>query len=69
MAEITETVALLEDDSFDIVINNKLEVHIRRNDDGYSFDFYRAAINPTDDHNWDDDFITAVCLEDSDIGE
>lgn len=69
MAEIAETVVLLEDDSLDIVINKKLEVHIRRNDNGYSFDFYRATINPAEDHNWDDDFITAVCLEDNDIGD
>lgn len=69
MAEGTENITLLEDDSFDIVINKKLEVHIRRNDNGYSFDFYKTAINPPDDHDWDSDFISAVCLEDSDIGE
>lgn len=69
MKDGIKNIALLEDDNFDIVINNKLEVHIRRNDSGYSFDFYRAAINPTENHDWDSDFITAVCLEDSDIGE
>ena len=69
MAEGTENITLLEDDSFDIVINKKLEVHIRRNDNGYSFDFYKTATSPTEDHDWDSDFISAVCLEDSDIGE
>lgn len=69
MKDKIKNITLLEDDSFDIIINNKLEVHVRRNDDGYSFDFYRAAINPTVDHDWDGDFITAVCLEDGDIGE
>ena len=36
-------VVLHEDDAVDILINGELELHIKRNDIGYSFDFYNPA--------------------------
>src|SRR5574344_161368 len=56
-----EIIDLQEDESHDIEINNKLVVHIKRNDVGYSVDTYRKANEFSDDVYldsmtvWDDD--------------
>ena len=56
-----EIIYLQEDESHDIEIDNKLVVHIKRNDVGYSVDTYRKANEFSDDVYldsmtvWDDD--------------
>lgn len=56
-----EIIDLQEDESHDIEIDNKLVVHIKRNDVGYSVDTYRKASEFSDDVYldsmtvWDDD--------------
>lgn len=59
-----------EDDCFDVIVNNELEVHIRRNDVGYSVDLYRHATQEEmedDDYDFDSDFISACTALDDDI--
>lgn len=56
-----EIIDLQEDESHDIEIDNKLVVHIKRNDVGYSVDTYKKANEFSDDVYldsmtvWDDD--------------
>lgn len=60
---------LHEDDSFDVIVNGELEIHIRRNDIGYSVDLYKY-VDPDkvdDDFYFDDTFIAGVTALDSDL--
>lgn len=64
--------ALHNEDCKDLVINEELEVHIRRNDTGYSFDFYKhasASAMEDDDYDFDGDFINGTVILDDELGE
>ena len=56
-------IGLKEDDWFDIHINNELEIHIKRNDIGYSVDLYKLKTSKFSD----DDFISAAIALDEDL--
>lgn len=59
-----------EDDWFDVVINNELLVHIKRNDIGYSVDLYKNATEEEmsqDDYDFDGDFISGCIALDDDL--
>lgn len=59
-----------EDDWFDVVINNELLVHIKRNDIGYSVDLYKNATEEEmskDDYDFDGDFISSCIALDDDL--
>ena len=64
-----EIIDLQEDESHDIEINNKLVVHIKRNDVGYSVDTYKKTDEPSDDAYidsmtvWDDDLEDDLDIE------
>ena len=63
-------VVLHEDDAVDILINGELELHIKRNDIGYSFDFYNptdAKAMEEDDYDFDGDFIKGFVIEDDEL--
>ena len=65
---------LHNEDCKDILINKELEVHIRRNETGYSFDFYKHASESDmedDDYDFDGDFIKGyvVCDDELDNSE
>ena len=65
-------VVLHEDDAVDILINKELELHIKRNDIGYSFDFYNPAdakAMEEDDYDFDGDFIKGFVIEDDELAE
>ena len=65
-------VVLHEDDAVDILINGELELHIKRNDIGYSFDFYNptdAKAMEEDDYDFDGDFIKGFVIEDDELAE
>ena len=65
-------VVLHEDDAVDILINGELELHIKRNDIGYSFDFYNptdAKAMEEDDYDFDGDFIKGFVIEDDELSE
>ena len=65
-------VVLHEDDAVDILINGELELHIKRNDIGYSFDFYNPAdakAMEADDYDFDGDFIKGFVIEDDELSE
>lgn len=65
-------VVLHEDDAVDILINGELELHIKRNDIGYSFDFYSPAdakAMEADDYDFDGDFIKGFVIEDDELAE
>ena len=65
-------VVLREDDAVDILINGELELHIKRNDIGYSFDFYNPAdakAMEADDYDFDGDFIKGFVIEDDELAE
>lgn len=65
-------VVLHEDDAVDILINKELELHIKRNDIGYSFDFYNptdAKAMEEDDYDFDGDFIKGFVIEDDELSE
>lgn len=65
-------VVLHEDDAVDILINKELELHIKRNDIGYSFDFYNPAdakAMEADDYDFDGDFIKGFVIEDDELAE
>ena len=65
-------VVLHEDDAVDILINGELELHIKRNDIGYSFDFYNPAdakAMEEDDYDFDGDFIKGFVIEDDELSE
>ena len=65
-------VVLHEDDAVDILINKELELHIKRNDIGYSFDFYNPAdakAMEEDDYDFDGDFIKGFVIEDDELSE
>ena len=64
-----EIIDLQEDESHDIEIDNKLVVHIKRNDVGYSVDTYKKANEFSDDVYldsmtvWDDDLEEDLDIE------
>ena len=63
-------ITMVEDDAFDVIVNGELEVHIKRNDIGYSVDLYRHATQEEmedDDYDFDDDFISACTALDDDL--
>ena len=63
-------VVLHEDDAVDILINGELELHIKRNDIGSSFDFYNPAdakAMEEDDYDFDGDFIKGFVIEDDEL--
>lgn len=65
---------LHDEDCKDLLINKELEVHIRRNETGYSFDFYKHASESDmedDDYDFDGDFIKGyvVCDDELDNSE
>ena len=63
-------ITMKEDDSFDIIVNGELEVHIRCNDIGYSVDLYKHASQEdmeADDYNFDGDFIDGMLVYFDDI--
>ena len=65
-------VVLHEDDAVDILVNKELELHIKRNDIGYSFDFYNptdAKAMEEDDYDFDGDFIKGFVIEDDELAE
>lgn len=68
-----EIIDLQEDESHDVEIDNKLVVHIKRNDVGYSVDTYKKTDEPSDDAYidsmtvWDDDDLEDDLEEDLDI--
>ena len=65
-------VVLHEDDAVDILVNKELELHIKRNDIGYSFDFYNptdAKAMEEDDYDFDGDFIKGFVIEDDELSE
>ena len=64
-------VVLHEDDAVDILINKELELHIKRNDIGYSFDFYNPADAKAmeEDYDFDGDFIKGFVIEDNELAE
>lgn len=54
-------IKMVEDDAFDVIVNDELEVHIRCNDIGYSVDLYKYVPQETmedDDYDFDGDFIS-----------
>lgn len=57
---------LKEDDFIDVVLNHDLELHIKRNDCGYSIDAYKhwPEEEMTEDHDYDNDFIDALVIDD-----
>lgn len=46
------------EDSFDVIVNNKLEVHICCNDVGYNVDLYKVYEGSNEEHDYDGDYIT-----------
>ena len=59
-----------EDDWFDVIINNELLVHIKRNDVGYSVDLYKNSTEEEmseDDYDFDGDFISGCTAWDDDL--
>ena len=59
-----EIIALQEDESHDIEIDNKLIVHIKRDDVGYSVDTYKKT-----DESSDDIYLDSVTVLDDDLKE
>ncbi len=58
-------VELVEDDFIDIIINDKLELHIKRNNAGYSIDAYKCCSEEEledEDHDFDEDFIDSLTI-------
>lgn len=53
------------DEYKDITINDEIVLHINRNDQGYSFDVYKANLYEED--NYDDGFITGTWFNSSEI--
>lgn len=60
---------LMEDDFIDVVINGQLELHIKRNDTGYSIDAYKhvAPEDENEERDYDADFIDALCIGDDQL--
>ena len=54
-------------ESKDILINDEFVLHISRNDEGYSFDVYKANLYEKD--NYDDGFITGTWFNMSEIAD
>lgn len=50
------------DDDLNLVIDEKLELHIRKEEDNYSIDAYKYFDQNSDDtdHDYEDDFISAL---------
>lgn len=69
MQEEQIKINLVEDEFFDVIVNNQLEIHIRRNDIGYSVDLYKYVPqeNMQEDHAFDDDFISGCTALDDDF--
>lgn len=65
-------IKLKEDDAFDVIVNGELEVHIKRNDIGYSVDLYRYATQEemeADDYDFDGDYISSCTALDEDLSK
>ena len=60
---------LVEDDFIDVVINGKLELHIKRNNTGYSIDGYKhvATEDENEERDYDADFVDALCIGDDQL--
>lgn len=59
--------SLVEDDFIDVVINGQLELHIKRNDTGYSIDAYKHVAPEDEERDYDADFIDALCIDDDQL--
>ena len=63
-------IVLKEDEAFDVIVNGELEVHIKRNDIGYSVDLYKHATPEEmedDDYDFDGDYISSCTAYDDDL--
>lgn len=69
MQEEQIKIKMVEDDYFDVIVNDQLEIHIRRNDIGYSVDLYKyiSQENMQEDHAFDDSFISGCVALDDDF--
>lgn len=57
-------------DWYDVIINDELQLHISRNETGYSIDCYRYAEQTEmedEDYDFDSDFITSCTVNDEDL--
>ena len=64
------SIVLKEDEAFDVIVNGELEVHIKRNDIGYSVDLYKHATPEEmedDDYDFDGDYISSCTAYDDDL--
>lgn len=64
------SIVLKEDEAFDVIVNGELEVHIKRNDIGYSVDLYKHATleeMEDDDYDFDGDYISSCTALDDDL--
>lgn len=50
----------MEEDDFDIVINGKWELHVRTNEGNLSVDAYHVYNGTSEDHDYDEDFISGL---------
>lgn len=60
-------ITINEDDFFDVKINNKLLIHIKRNDVGYSVDVYKDNKDPEEME--DSGFIDSITVWDDTLQE
>ena len=57
-----------EESSFDLIINDQVEIHIRKNFDGVSVDLYKhiSQDDIDEDHDFDNDLLASCYAFDSD---
>ena len=69
MQEEQIKIKMVEDDYFDVIVNDQLEIHIKRNDIGYSVDLYKYIPQESmqEDHDFDNDFISGCTALDDDF--
>ena len=63
---------LQEDNSIEVILNNELQLHIKRNELDYTVDFYKWATDEemsADDYDFDSDYIKSVSVLDEELQE
>lgn len=60
----TPEIFLEQDESFDIIVNNKVRVHIVKCNDGYIVDLYRERKTVSDE-----DYLTSCDVLDSEVDD